>query len=241
MLPSVENYNCYEYLKHCTSIYPDVWMMQHFGVKYRKSEMFRDIDALSAYFQNDLRLKKGDVYTVFMTTTVQGILTFYALNQIGVIANIVHPLMSTDYLKETLEDVHAKGVMILDILSKDHVKTINDSGLPCIVCSSSDYAEGIKNYGTMAGEKIAKAVFPIFKNAIPYSRAVSKYKTCEPCKNNADDIADNLADDLMFGTDTFEAVKAAAEVTVDEGNQRFLEQFELSNSSLSVVRRSKEA
>ena len=84
MLPSVENYNCYEYLKHCTSIYPDVWMMQHFGVKYRKSEMFRDIDALSAYFQNDLRLKKGDVYTVFMTTTVQGILTFYALNQIGV-------------------------------------------------------------------------------------------------------------------------------------------------------------
>lgn len=59
--------------------------------------------------------------------------------------------------------------------------------------------------------------------------------------NNADDIADNLADDLMFGTDTFEAVKAAAEVTVDEGNQRFLEQFELSNSSLSVVRRSKEA
>ena len=124
MLPSVENYNCYEYLKHCTSIYPDVWMMQHFGVKYRKSEMFRDIDALSAYFQNDLRLKKGDVYTVFMTTTVQGILTFYALNQIGVIANIVHPLMSTDYLKETLEDVHAKGVMILDILSKDHVKHI---------------------------------------------------------------------------------------------------------------------
>ncbi len=189
MLPSVENYNCYEYLKHCTSIYPDVWMMQHFGVKYRKSEMFRDIDALSAYFQNDLRLKKGDVYTVFMTTTVQGILTFYALNQIGVIANIVHPLMSTEYLKETLEDVKAKGVMILDILSKDHVKTINDSGLPCIVCSSSDYAEGIKKYGTMAGEKIAKAVFPKFKNAIPYSRAVSKYKTCEPCKNNADDIA----------------------------------------------------
>ena len=43
MLPSVENYNCYEYLKHCTSIYPDVWMMQHFGVRYRKSEMFREM------------------------------------------------------------------------------------------------------------------------------------------------------------------------------------------------------
>ena len=189
MLPSVENYNCYEYLKQCTSIYPDVWMMQHFGVKYRKSEIFRDIDALSAYFQKELGLKRGDVYTVFMTTTVQGILAFYALNQIGVIANIVHPLMSTEFLKETLQDVNAKGVMILDILSKDHVKTINESGLPCIVCSSSDYANGVKKYGTMAGEKIAKAVFPKFQNATPYKVAVTKYKVCRPCKDNADDIA----------------------------------------------------
>ncbi len=189
MLPAVENDNCYAYLKRCTSIYPDVWMMQHFGVRYRKSEMFRDIDALSGYFQNELGLKPGDVYTVFMTTTVQGILTFYALSQIGVIANIVHPLMSTEFLKETLQDVHAKGVMILDILSKDHVKTINDSGLPCIVCSSSDYAEGIKKYGTMAGEKIAKAVFPKFKNATPYSKVIAMRKPCTPVEQNGDDVA----------------------------------------------------
>ncbi|MCR5781324.1 MAG: AMP-binding protein, partial [Clostridia bacterium] len=154
MLPSVENDNCYEYLRRCTGIYSDVYMMQHFGVKYRKSEIFRDIEALSAYFQKDLGLKRGDVYTLFMTTTVQGIIAFYALNRIGVIANIVHPLMSTDFLKETLEDVGARGVMILDLLSKDHVKTINDSGLPCIVCSSSDYSEGIKKYGTRAGEAV---------------------------------------------------------------------------------------
>ncbi|MBQ4207129.1 MAG: acyl--CoA ligase [Clostridia bacterium] len=189
MLPAVENDNCYAYLKRCTSIYPDVWMMQHFGVRYRKSEMFRDIDALSAYFQKELGLKRGDVYTVFMTTTVQGILTFYALCQIGVIANIVHPLMSTEYLKETLADVRAKGVMILDILSKDHVKTINDSGLPCIVCSSSDYAEGIKKYGTMVGEKLAKAVFPKFKNAVSYRRAISMHTNPIPCEGNADDVA----------------------------------------------------
>lgn len=189
MLPSVENYNCYEYLKTCTSIYPDVYMMQHFGVKYLKSEMFRDIDALSAYFQKGLGLKRGDVYTVFMTTTVQGILAFYALNQIGVIANIVHPLMSTEFLRETLQDVNAKGVMILDLLSKDHVKTINDSGLPCIVCSSSDYSEGLKGFGTRLGETALKAIFPKFKNAIPYRNAIRMYTKCTPCENNADDIA----------------------------------------------------
>ena len=189
MLPPVNNDNCYEYLKRCTSIYPDVWMMQHFGVRYRKSEIFRDIDGLSAYFQNELGLKRGDVYTVFMTTTVQGIIAFYALNQIGVIANIVHPLMSTAFLKETLEDVNAKGVMILDLLSKDHVETINDSGLPCIVCSSSDYSSGVKKLGTRAGEGILKAAFPKFRNAVRYRDAIRKYTSFTPAHNNADDIA----------------------------------------------------
>ena len=189
MLPEVRDDNCYEYLKRCTSIYPDVWMMQHFGVKYRKSEIFRDIDGLSAYFQNELGLKRGDVYTVFMTTTVQGIIAFYALNQIGVIANIVHPLMSTAFLKETLEDVNAKGVMILDLLSKDHVKTINDSGLPCLVCSSSDYSRGVKKVGTRTGEGVLKAVFPKFERATRYREAIRKYQSFTPVEHNADDIA----------------------------------------------------
>ena len=189
MLPSVDNLNCYEYLKKCTGIYEDVYMMQHFGVKYYRSRIFADIDALAGYFQNDLGLKRGDVYTLFMTTTVQGIIAFYALNQIGVIANIVHPLMSTSFLKETLEDVRAKGVMILDLLSKDHVKTINDSGLPCLVCCSSDYSDGVKKIGTKVGETIIKGVFPKFKNATYYHDAIKRYKRCIPVDNNADDIA----------------------------------------------------
>ena len=189
MLPGVENYNCFEYLKTCTSIYDDVYMMQHFGVKYRKSEMFAHIDALAGYFQKGLGLKRGDVYTVFMTTTMQGILAFYALNKIGVIANIVHPMMSSDFLKETMADVRAKGVMILDLLSKDHVKVINESGLPCIVCCSSDYSEGIKGFGTKVGEKIIKGVFPKFQNAVYYRDVIRRELPCDPVVNNGDDIA----------------------------------------------------
>ncbi|MCR5040703.1 MAG: acyl--CoA ligase [Clostridia bacterium] len=189
MLPEVKDYNCCEYLQRCTSIYPDVWMMQHFGVRYRKSRMFADIAALAAYFSKELGLKKGDVYTVFMPTTVQGILAFYALNSIGVIGNFVHPLMSTEFLKETLEDVGAKGVMVLDILAKDHVKTINDSGLPCIVCRSSDYSAGLKGFGTKVGENIAHAVFPKFKRATYYSDAISMHASCPVLHGNGGDTA----------------------------------------------------
>ncbi len=189
MLPAPQEINCYDYLKECTSIYDDVWMMQHFGVKYRKSEIFRDIEALASYFQNDLGLKQGDVYTVFMPTTVQSIIAFYALNSIGVIVNMIHPLMSTDFLKEQLESVHAKGVMVLDLLSKDHVETINNSGLPCVVCRSSDYSKGFKKFGTKIGEALIKALFPKFKKATYYKDALNYDKKPVFSTDNVDESA----------------------------------------------------
>lgn len=189
MLPSADNYNCYEYLKVCTQIYDDVYMMQHFGAKYLRSEIFHDIDALSSYFQNELKLKKGDVYTVFMPTTVQSIISIYALNQIGVIVSPVHPLMSSEYLKEVMKETNSKGVMILDILSKKHVETINEMGLPCLVCCSSDYSKGIKRFGTKTGEKILKCIYPKLKNTTYYKDAIKTHKNFVPVKNNGDDIA----------------------------------------------------
>lgn len=189
MLPSADNYNCYEYLKVCTQIYDDVYMMQHFGAKYLRSEIFHDIDALSSYFQNELKLKKGDVYTVFMPTTVQSIISIYALNQIGVIVSPVHPLMSSEYLKEVMKETNSKGVMILDILSKKHVETINEMGLPCLVCCSSDYSKGIKRFGTKTGEKILKCIYPKLKNTTYYKDAIKSHKNFVPVKNNGDDIA----------------------------------------------------
>ena len=189
MLPSADNYNCYEYLKVCTQIYDDVYMMQHFGAKYLRSEIFHDIDALSSYFQNELKLKKGDVYTVFMPTTVQSIISIYALNQIGVIVNPVHPLMSSEYLKDVMIETNSKGVMILDILSKKHVETINQMGLPCLVCCSSDYSKGIKRFGTKTGEKILKCIYPKLKNTTYYKDAIKTHKNFVPVKNNGDDIA----------------------------------------------------
>ncbi len=61
------------------------------------------------------------------------------------------------------------------------------------------------------------------------------------CFNYTEDIADNLQDDIMFDVDTFAAIKAATDVTVEEANELFRRQYDISNSSLSVVRRSKEA
>lgn len=164
-------------------------MMQHFGVNYLRSEILRDIYNLAAYFQKELGLKRGDVYTIFMPTTVQSIVAFYALNRIGVITSFVHPLMGADYLKEQLELVHSKGVMVLDLLVKDHIETINESGLPCLICNSSDYSDGIKEFGTKIGEGLVKKIYPKYNKPTYYSDAIKMHCNPDVVSNNADDLA----------------------------------------------------
>ncbi len=189
MLPAPNNLNCYEYLEFCTSRFDDVNMMQHFGIDYLRSEILGDIDSLAAYFQKELGLKKGDVYTIFMPTTMQSIIAFYALNKIGVITSFVHPLMGADYLKEQLELVHTKGVMVLDLLVKDHIETINQSGLPCLVCHSSDYSAGYKGAGSKFGEALIKKIYPKYKKATYYKDALKMHKNPECVSGNGEDIA----------------------------------------------------
>ncbi len=192
MLKAPENKNCFEYLKDSTSIYEDVYMMQHFGVKYMRSEILRDISNLAAYFQKGLGLKKGDVFTIFMPTTMQSIIAYYALNSIGVIVSFVHPLMGADFLKEQIEFVHSKGLMVLDVIELkshgEHMNVINESGLPVLVCCSSDYSDGIKRFGCKTGESLLKKRFK-FDNAYYYADAVKNYHNPEMLFGNGDDIA----------------------------------------------------
>ncbi len=192
MLSAPNNTNCYEYLRQCTEIYDDVWMMQHHSVRYKRSRVFSDIESLAAYFQKELGLKKGDVFTIFMPTTMESIITFYALNSIGVITNFVHPLMSSEFLLEQIEAVHSKGLMVLDVIELlqhgEHVKAINECGVSVIACNSSFYSSGIKQFGCKAGEALLKKKFP-FKGAVYYKDIIGKYSNPVKAVNNADDIA----------------------------------------------------
>ncbi|MCQ2462007.1 MAG: acyl--CoA ligase, partial [Clostridia bacterium] len=186
----VEDQSCYQYWLDCTDMYGEYYSMQHFSKKHYKSEIKRDIDALAAYMRIELGISKGDVYTVFMPTTIQSIVAFYALNKIGVIVNFVHPLLPPEALKEAIEEGHSKGVMILDLLSEKYVDVINKSGLPCLVCHSSDYGNIVKTTGTKGAEAIIKKKYPKINNRDEYKSAVKRFAKANVQPDcDCDDIA----------------------------------------------------
>ncbi|MBQ2848770.1 MAG: acyl--CoA ligase [Clostridia bacterium] len=166
------NLTCYDYLKVSAKKTGDFNAVLAFGSKTKLSKILRDIDALAAYI-NSIGIKQGDVVTVFLPNVVHAFTTFYALNKIGVIANIVHPLTSPEGLKENIETTKSKAIFILDILAAKYAGVLNANGFPCIVCSNSDYIIAPVVPAFKVFEKVKGKGINEFKNSIKYTKALS--------------------------------------------------------------------
>ena len=187
MIPT-ESYNCYEYFKNNTAAFGDYDAAIHFGHRIKRSALLSDIDRLAAYFKS-AGLRRGDVYTVFLPTCVQSFVAFYALNKIGVIANIVHPLTPPELLKETMDAVGSKGVMIMDLLAKPYVDMLNFHNVPCVVCSNSDYVSPAAHPAFRGYELFAAHASSGIKNALSYRAAIHRCLPSDGVHNNGSDIA----------------------------------------------------
>ncbi|MDR1629331.1 MAG: acyl--CoA ligase [Oscillospiraceae bacterium] len=183
------DYNCYEYFINCTRQYGEYDAVERFGQKVKRSELVRHIDCLATYMQKEIGLKRGDVYTIFLPTTVQSFVGFYALNKIGVIVNFVHPLSPPESLKETMLESGTRGIMIYDLLAKKYIDVINEIGVPCLVCQSSDYAAPVRKAGLQMFDAGLHISLPKINDREVYSRAVRLYPPSKGVSGNAADLA----------------------------------------------------
>lgn len=150
-------------------------------------------------------------------------------------------LVLTDIISDavfgSMSDFHIRMVekgLLNNPIGSDYL--YHDGVQAAILAGQSPYPEGLRSEIHKEIERVKKeGISPeLFECA---RRKV--YAGMLECFNNVDDIGDFLADDLLFDTDCFVQLQAAAEVTVEEGNARFREQFDVMNSTLSVVGKAK--
>lgn len=178
------NLTCYDYLKACANKLGDYDAVLAFGSRTKLSRIILDTDAVAGYI-NSIGIKGGDVVSIFLPNVVHSFPTFYALNKIGVIANIIHPLTSPEGLEEILDQTRTKAIFMLDILAPQYVDMLNSKGIPCILCSNSDYVSLPVSLGIKAFEKIKGKGIENLKHSIRYSKVVSLGKN-KPTEDNHD-------------------------------------------------------
>ena len=129
-------YECNKnHLNDVALVYDPIIDVASNNITYKK--LFEDIDACAkAYIA--LGVKKGDIVTVSLPSFVENIVSFYALNKIGVISNQIHPLASQDEIEFYLEEAKSKIFLGYgDVYDK--IKNINHKLEHIILVSPTNY------------------------------------------------------------------------------------------------------
>lgn len=103
----------YEYMVSSVGEDKDYYVLNYFGTRMTYSEFFSKINA-AAKSLRFLGVKPKDVITICMPNTPEAIICFYAINKIGAIADMVHPLTSEIQMKNYLNDSKSRFLILLD-------------------------------------------------------------------------------------------------------------------------------
>ncbi|MDY4788185.1 MAG: class I adenylate-forming enzyme family protein [Bacilli bacterium] len=132
-----------------------------------------------------LNIKRGDVVTICAPNVVESITAFYAINKIGAINHMVHPLMQEETLVKNMNEVHSKCLIILNTSIKTYSNILNNSNFPVIIIDPARI--------------LGKIPSTIFKrqNKIP---SIKEYKNCFDFhkllhKKEQDFVVNNVYDD----------------------------------------------
>lgn len=81
-------------------------------------------------------IKENDIVTLCMPNTPEALIMFYALNKIGAVANMVHPLSSENEIKDFINEVNSKMVVTIDSTYNKVMNIKNQTNLTNIVLVS---------------------------------------------------------------------------------------------------------
>lgn len=118
----VPNMSLYEYLYKCNEHNMESVAINYFGKKISYRTFFKEIDTCAKALRSQ-GIREGDVVSVCMANTPEAVISFYAINKIGAISNMIHPLSAEEEIKKSLNTT--KSVMLITInVSYKKVKSI---------------------------------------------------------------------------------------------------------------------
>lgn len=149
----------------------------YMGRRISYPRLMREIDAAAAELVAR-GVKRGEPVTVCLPNIPQSVILFYALNKIGAVAQMVHPLAPCEQLGRYMREVGSKLLYIPDIFAEKYDSLIRE-GVATVLCSPAHYLGRFKR--TAFGLANAKKIRPYkkLKNVAFYGDGVGKNQNAE--------------------------------------------------------------
>ena len=138
--------------------YPDLIAYSFFGCK-QTFRAFADEIQQCARGLIETGIQKNDRFTICMPNTPQAVIVFYALNLIGAVANMVHPLSAEEELVSYMNDSNSVAVLTLDQFAPKIEEVMSRTKVRLLILAGvEDGLKGIKKplYRLTKGRKIER-------------------------------------------------------------------------------------
>lgn len=155
--------------------HPDYPALDFFGTITNYKKFVKKVEQAARALQAS-GITKGDVITICMPNVPQALVCFYAINRIGAIANMIHPLSARDEVVFYLNFSRSKMILTMDLFCEKVEEAIKSADHPVtlIVARMQDELNPIMAAAFFAkqGRKVIK--YPTIENAILWTKFVKR-------------------------------------------------------------------
>jgi long-chain acyl-CoA synthetase len=147
----------YELVAQTARRFPKLIAISFMGTRISYEVLLAKID-LAAACLGALGMKSGDVATICLPNVPHAVIFFYAVNRLGGICNMVHPLTPAEEMSHYIRTTRSDYLVILDAFLAKQTEMLERSRIKrTIVCSIMDYlGTGLKvGFFLTKGRKIA--------------------------------------------------------------------------------------
>ena len=155
----------YEYLWENNKDYPNDIAINYVGRKITYGQLFQRIDETAAAFLT-IRVKPGEIVTVALPSIPEALYCIYALNKIGAVANMIHPLAGEKEIIHYLNEVNSRVAVLFDGTYKIMGHAIGQTSVKraIIVSAGCSLPVGVKQLYYLKAGKTALPKNKVFRS-----------------------------------------------------------------------------
>ena len=114
-IPEYPEYSFYQHFRKGALKCPNLCAVEFQGKKFSYKQMLESIERVALSLVS-IGVKKGDIVSIITPNTPQALFMIYAVNRIGAVANMIHPLLSVNEIKEFVENTDSVAILTLDMI-----------------------------------------------------------------------------------------------------------------------------
>ena len=112
------DFSVFKLIEYTSSKHLNNISYNYFGTKVTYHDFLKQIDEAARSFKA-LGVRHKDIVSIMMPNTPEAIIAFYAINKIGAISNMIHPLSGENEIKSFVNKPKSKYIITIDIATEN--------------------------------------------------------------------------------------------------------------------------